>query len=68
MLLYNIPIIEDLFYCTPAWSKTCLVSCQQFLGIGLESAEDNSKHDLAGMAHSADGTIVLTLLEVAFLW
>ena len=43
--------IEDLFYRAPAWSKTCLLFCQQFLSLGLESVEDNSEHDLAGMAH-----------------
>ena len=41
--------IEDLFYCAPAWSKTCLFFCQQFLSLGLESVEDNSEHYLAGM-------------------
>ena len=59
---------EDLFYCAPVWSKTCLFFCQQFLSLGLESVEDNSGHDLAGMAEKPDGTIVMTLLEVAFLW
>ena len=29
-----------------------------------ESVEDNSKNDLAGMASKADGTIVLTLLDI----
>ena len=50
--------------------------CQQFPSLGLESVEDNSEHDLVGMADEADGTIVLTadgtigltLLEVSFLW
>ena len=51
-----------------AWSKTCLVCCQQFLNLSLESVENNLKNDLAGIADSADCTIVLTLLEVAFLW
>ena len=51
--------IEDLFYCTPAWSKTCLFFCQQFLRAGLESVEDNSEHDLTEMADQADVTIVL---------
>ena len=68
MLLFDNSAIEDLFYCAPAWSKTCLVLCQQFLSLGLESVEDNLEHDLAGMADKADGTIFLTLLEVAFLW
>ena len=31
-------------------------------------AFSRSEHDLAGMADQADGTIVLTMLEVAFLW
>ena len=65
MPFYDDSTVEDLFYCAPAWSKTCLFFYQQFLSLGPESAEDNSKHDLAGMA---DGTIVLTLLEVIFLW
>ena len=58
MLLNDDCTINDLFYCAPAWSKTCLFFCQQFLGLGLESAEDNLEH----------GTKVLMLLEVAFLW
>ena len=57
--------IEDLFYCAPAWSPTCLFLCQQFLSLGLESVEDSLKHGIAGLA---DGTIDLTLLEVAFIW
>ena len=42
--------------------------CQKFFSLGLEMVEDNSKHDLVGMADEADDTRVLTLLEVAFLW
>ena len=68
MLFYDTWTIEDLFYCALAWSKTCLLFSQQFLRICLELVEDNSEHDLAGMADWADGMIVLTLLEVAFLW
>ena len=59
---------EDLFYCAPAWPKSCLIFCQQFLSRGLKSVEDNSEYDLAGMANKADGRIVLTLLEVVSLW
>ena len=66
VLLFGDLAMEDLFYY--AWSKTCLFFCQQFLSLGLESVEDSAEHDLAGMADKADGTIVLTLLEVAFLW
>ena len=68
MLLYDDLTIEDLFYYAPAWSKTCLFFCQQFLSLGLELVEDNLEHDLAGMADKADGRLELTLLEVAFLW
>ena len=32
-----------------------------------EAVEDNSEHDLPGMADYSDGTIVPTLLVVAFL-
>ena len=40
----QIATIEGLFYCAPVWSITCLVFCQQFLTLGLESVEDNSEH------------------------
>ena len=68
LLLFDDSNIEDLFYCVPAWPKTCLFFCQLFLSLGPESVEDNSEHDLAGMADQADGTRILSLLEVAFLW
>ena len=61
VLLYDDSTIEDLFYCIPAWSETCLFFCQQFLSLSLESVEDNSEHDLAGMA---DGTIVRPFLRL----
>ena len=50
LLLYDDLTIEDLFYCTPAWSKICLFFCQQFLSRGLESSEDNSEHGLVGVS------------------
>ena len=62
VLLCDCSTIEDLFCCAPSWCKTCLLFCLQFLSLGLESVEDNSEGDLAGMAEKADGTIVLTLL------
>ena len=49
MLLYDDSTIEDLFYYALAWSKTCLFFCQQFLSLGLESAEDNPEHEVDGM-------------------
>ena len=67
MLVFNGSTIEDLYYCVPAWSKTFLFFWQQFLSHDLESVEDNSEHDLPGMADFADGAIVLTLFEVAFV-
>ena len=50
LLLFDDSNIEDLFYCASSWSKTCLFFCQQFLSLRPESVEDNSQHDLAGMA------------------
>ena len=47
------------------WFNTCSFCCQQFLSLGLQSLEDHSEHDLAGMADEANGTLALTLLEVA---
>ena len=46
----NDSTIENMFYCAPALSKACLLFLQQFFILGLESVEDNSEHDLAGMA------------------
>ena len=68
MLLYEDSTAEDLFYGAPAGSKFCLFFCQHFLRRSHESNEDNSKHNLAGMADQADGTIAVTLLDVTFLW
>ena len=48
--VYNDLTIEDLFHRAPACSKTCLFFCQQFPSLGLESDEDDSEHDPAGMA------------------
>ena len=64
MLLCDDSPIENLFYCALACYKTCL----QFLSLCLESAENNSEHDLAGMADQADGKMMLTSFEVAFSW
>ena len=50
MLRYKDSAFENLFYCSPAWTKSCLFFCQQFLSLGFESFEYNSEHDLAGMA------------------
>ena len=47
VLLYDDSTVD---YCASAWSKTCLLFCQQFLSLGLESVEDNPEHHLAGMA------------------
>ena len=63
MLLCDDSTTEDLFYCAPAWSKTWLLFCQQFLSHSLESVENNLRHGLTGMADEADCTIVLTSLE-----
>ena len=48
--LYDDSTIKDQLHCAQARSKTCMLFCQQFLSLGLESVEGNSEHDLAGMA------------------
>ena len=62
VFLSNDSIIEDLLYCALARSSASSSSALAF-----ESVEDNSEHDLAGMAHKVDRLIVLILREVAFL-
>ena len=49
-IFYDDSTIEHLYYCAPAWSETCLFCCQRFLSLGHESVENNSEHNLAGVA------------------
>ena len=67
MLVYTDSTIEYMFYCVPAWSKT-LFFWQQFLRHDLESVENNSEHDLAGMADLADSTFLLPFFSLPFLF
>ena len=67
MFLYDDSTIEGPLYYALVLSKSCLFFCRQFLSFGLESVEDYWEHDLAGMANYTGVTIVLTLLEVAYL-
>ena len=47
VLLCDNSTVEDLFYCSPAWPKTCLFLCQQFRNLAFVSAEDYSQQDRA---------------------
>ena len=49
-------------------AQNLLVLLQAFIQPWPKPVVDNSVHALAGMADQAYGTLVLTLLEVAFLW
>ena len=47
--------------------KPACSSASLFFSLDLESIDDNSEHDLAGMADLADGIIAMALLGVSFL-
>ena len=59
--------IEYLFCGAPSGSETCLLSCNNIFCLWLESVEANLQHDLTRMADKAEGSVVLALLQVAFI-
>ena len=47
--------------------KPACSSASSSSALALEPVKDNSKHNLARLADQADGTIIMTLLDVVFL-
>ena len=68
VFLAEYPEIEYLFCGVPSGSETCLLFCNDFFCLWLESVYDDLQHDLSRMADKADGSVVLAQLQVAFLW
>ena len=67
LLLVEDPEIEYLFCSAPSGSETCLLFCNDLFCLWLESVQDDLQHDLTRKA-DADGSVLLALLQVAFLW
>ena len=51
----------------PSCSEACLFFSDDLLRLRLQSVQSDLQHDFAWMADEADHTVVLALLQVAFL-
>ena len=60
--------VEDLLCCAPSCSEACLFSSDDLLCLWLQSAPFDLQHDIVWVTDEADRSVVLTLLQVAFLW
>ena len=52
----------------PSCSEACLFFSDDLLRLRLQSVQYDLQHDFASVADEADRSVVLTLLQVAFLW
>ena len=59
--------VEDLLCGAPYCSEACLFLSDDLLRLWLQSAIHDLQHDFAWMADEADRSVVLALLQVAFL-
>ena len=66
MFLHQYSAGKDLFYCASACPKSSLFFSQVFFCLFLESVENDSEHDLAGVANQAYCSVILALAEVSF--
>ena len=59
---------EDLLCGAPSCFKTCLFFNDDLLHLWLQSVQYDLQHDFAWVvADEADGSVVLALLQIAFL-
>ena len=59
VFLHQYAAVEDLLYRAPACPKSSLFFSQVFLCFFLQSVENDSQQNLAGVADEADCSIVL---------
>ena len=59
--------VEDLLCCTPSCSEACLFFSDYLLRLWLQSVQYDLQHDFAWVTDEADHSVVLALLQVAFL-
>ena len=58
---------EDLVYCTPTTSKTCLLFPQLFINSSRYSLDNYFPHHLCSCRHQSDSSPVATVSQVSFL-
>ena len=59
--------VEDLLCVSPSCSEACLFFSNDLLRVRLQSVHYDLQHDFAWVADGADRSVVLSLLQVAFL-
>ena len=59
--------VEDLLCGAPSCSEACLFLSNDLLRLRLQSVLYYLQHDFAWMAFDADRSVVLALLQIAFL-
>ena len=59
--------MEDLLCGAPSCSEACLFFSDDFLHLWLQSVQYDLQHDFAWVADEAYRSVVLALLQVAFL-
>ena len=59
--------IEDLVCGAPSFSKTCLFFSNDLLRLWLQFVEYDRQHGFAWVADEADRSVVLAVLQVAFV-
>ena len=59
--------VEDLLCSAPACSEACLFFSDDLLRLWIQSVQYNLQHDFAWVTNEADRSVVLALLQVAFL-
>ena len=60
-------LVEDLLCGTPSCSEACLFFGDDLLCLWFQSVQYDLQHDFAWMADKTDRSLVLALLQVAFL-
>ena len=60
-------LAEDLFCGAPSCFEACLFFSDDLLRLWLQSIQYDLQHDFARVANEADHSVVLALLQVAFL-
>ena len=67
ILLTEDLLVEDLLCGAPSCSEACLFFNDDLLRLWLQSVQYDLQHDFAWVADQADRSVVLALLQVAFL-
>ena len=66
-VLLVLKIFLTEFCGTPSYSEACLFFSDDLLRLWLQSVQYDLQHDFAWVTYEADRSVVLALLQVAFL-